>query len=795
MRHLYVGTFLIAFAGLALEITLARVLSVLTWYHLAFFAIATALLGMTAGATSVYLLPDRFTPAHLPRRLAQACLAFALTLPPAAALLFVLPLRLTPSLMSLFALLLATVACALPFYWAGIAVTAVLTRLPLPIGRLYAADLTGAALGSLFVLGGLELIDAPSLLLVIAAVGAAAGAVLAGPGDAVRRWRRGAWLAAALLAVAAVGNTQTTAGLRPFVVKGEMVPLEGTLYEKWNSFSRIAVLRGTVAPPWYWGPSPLAPQEPIVQYEMNIDGEAGTSVRRYQSAEDAAHLRYDVTNFAYYLRPSGGALIIGVGGGRDVQAALWFGHERVVGVDVNPIFIDLLNDQFADFAGLAANPAVTLVVDEARSYASRSDEQFAVIQMALIDTWAATGAGAYSLTENKLYTVEAWQQFLARLTDDGLFTVSRWHNPRNLGETGRLVSLAVAALQAAGVERPADHLALVTAREISTLIVSKVPLTAADRARIAAEAAALQFTVAVLPGTTPDHPDLAAIVGADSAESLHQIAPDSPYNYAPPTDEQPYFFNMLRPTRLGAVLSDDVRGVIGGNLVATVTLVVLIAILALLAVVTVILPLAWQRRRRADAAPLLWPAALYFSLIGGGFMLVEIALIQRLSIVLSHPVYALGVLLFTIIASSGLGSALSDRLPLSRRPWAFVYPLVVVAAVLLVNAALRATMGGLLVAPMAQRIAAVVALIFPLGVLLGLFFPTGMRLARAAHPAADAQTPWFWALNGIFGVLCSAVAVFISIYHAVSTNFVIGAACYAALVLCNARLLRAASAD
>ena len=177
--------------------------------------------------------------------------------------------------------------------------------------------------------------------------------------------------------------------------------------------------------------------EPSTQYYMNIDGAAGTSLRRFNQREDIEHLFYDVTSIAYYLRPTGKACIIGVGGGRDIQCALLFGHDQVVGIELNPIFIDLLKTRFRDFAGIN-RPGVRLVVDEARSYLSRSTESFDLLQMSLTDTWAATGTGAYSLSENTVYTVEAWKVFLSRLSESGIFTVSRWHSEKELGETGRV---------------------------------------------------------------------------------------------------------------------------------------------------------------------------------------------------------------------------------------------------------------------------------------------------------------------------------------------------------------------
>ena len=156
-------------------------------------------------------------------------------------------------------------------------------------------------------------------------------------------------------------------------------------------------------------------------------------------------------------------------------------------------------------------------------------------------------------------------------------------------------------------------------------------------------------------------------------------------------------------------------------------------------------------------------------------MLTEIALIQRLTVLLSHPIYALGILLFTIIASSGLGSLLSDRLPLTRRPWIYIYPLATAALIVGVRFLLSALLAGMVTAGTELKIVAAVAVVFPLGLMMGMFFPTGMRLSKSICPL---DTPWYWALNGIFSVLCSAVAVFISIYGAISLNFYLAAALY-----------------
>jgi hypothetical protein len=483
--------------------------------------------------------------------------------------------------------------------------------------------------------------------------------------------------------------------------------------------------------------------------------------------------------------------VIGVGAGRDVQSAILFGHERITGIEVNPVFIDLIENEFREFVGIADRDEVTLVVDEARSYLSRTDEKFSIIQMSLIDTWAATGAGAFSLSENALYTVEAWEMIFDRLSDDGIFTVSRWHDPANIGETGRLLSLAIASLLRIGVADPPQHIALVTTDRISTLMIRRSPFDAADLDTLAAVCADLGYRIEQVPGTLPEDPQLREIAAARSLADLSAASAGKDLNYEPPTDENPYFFNMVKLNKLKYVLTPR-PGVVRGNVIATLSLLALLAALLVVTVLTIVVPLALRRRFGIDqeaGARTLWSGALYFSLIGAAFMFLEIALIQRLTIFLGHPVYALGILLFTLIASTGVGSLLSERLPLTHLPWLFVYPIITSAAVIILRFALGVVISGLIAEAILVRIIVSILLIFPMGMLMGLFFPTGMRLARAVCAGA---TPWYWALNGILGVLCSALAVLFSIFVGISLNFYIAAVCYAVVIVSLFALKRAA---
>jgi hypothetical protein len=403
--------------------------------------------------------------------------------------------------------------------------------------------------------------------------------------------------------------------------------------------------------------------------------------------------------------------------------------------------------------------------------------------MSLIDTFAATGAGAFSLSENTLYTTEAWRIFLSRLNEEGIFTLSRWYSPEHVGETGRGISLAVAALLESGNIDPSKHIAMVTSGRISTLLLSKRPLTSQDIAILKKTCSDLQFDLAIIPGTPPANEVLKSIVSARSLGELNAAVKKWPLNYKPPTDENPYFFNMLRLNHLAPILWLS-PGLGRGNIIATFTLLGLILCLFLLTIATIIVPLKlrtrFEKSDRQEKA-VLWSGAAYFSLIGAGFMFAEIALIQRLSVFLGHPVYALGILLFSMIASAGIGSLLSERLPLIRAPWVFLYPLVISFFIIAIRFILPFLGRNMVSSTMVLKILASISVIIPLGLLLGMAFPTGMRLVKSAR---GAETPWYWAMNGIFSVLCAALAVFVSIYFSISTSFYVASVCYIMLLVC-----------
>lgn len=791
----YLGIFLVTAATLILQIVETRILSVVSWYHVAFLVVGLAMFGITAGAVRVYTDAERFSADNLYRELAYN--SHALGILTAAALIVQMAVPIVgwrEPVANFAAWFLVSVTVALPFYFSGVVVSLALTRSPFPIGRVYAVDLVGASLGCLATLGLLNLVDAPSAILWAGALASAGGLVFARAApDGAPTGRRASLPSRtvfAALVVLAAFNSLSDGFIRPLFVKGRIeIDAGRPVFSEWNSFSRVSVLREEIKPAHLWGPAPTYKGEDwvIAQRRYQIDAVASTSAYYLQGDYGkAGFLDYDVTGLAYYLPRIERVAVIGVGAGRDLVTARRFGASDVTGIEINPILVRLLlsEEGFADYVGLRDDPAVRIVTDEARSWFARAEGSYDLIQMSLIDTWAATGAGAFTLTEHGLYTVEAWRIFLDHLTPDGVLTLSRHFWPENLVETGRLVSLAIAAGFDMGFDDPKRHIFVAGSEGVASLILSRSPLEGERLAALKGAAQRLGHKILLTPDETSDSAVLSSMVASRSLGALHEAVRGLPVDLFPPLDDRPFFFNQLRlSTALGVILGlvdtadfEIFPGVLSGNLEATKTLLLFLVLASVCVVATIVLPLR-SALREVDGR-VAGAGTAYFALIGFGFMMVEIGLLQKFSIFLGHPAYGLSIVLFSIILFTGVGSALSDRLVLTPRRFA-VWSVLVAAYI----AALALASPPLLLAadsaPLVARALLCVALIAPAGILMGFGFPTGMRLIAAVDRR---PTPWFWGVNGAMGVLGSIVAVIVSMAWGISVTMTVGALCYLALV-------------
>jgi hypothetical protein len=797
-RTVYAGLFLVTLATIMYEIALTRIFSVTMWYHFAFVAISVAMFGMTVGALIVYLRPDRFPVERTDRSLGLSALLFGVAIVLSLVTQLAVPFAAGMSLLGMYIVVFTYLIVAVPFVFSGICVTLALTRFPRQLPTLYGVDLLGAAAGCVLVILALDVTDGPTTVVATSLIACAAAAVFLTTTGGV--WLRGAALVAtivlaAFVAVNSLRIVEQASLLRVEWVKGTYEPRP--LFEKWNSFSRVSVVGDPTqrVTPIGWGlSSTYRSERGVHQLGILIDAAAGTALTGFDGRlEDVEHLKYDITNAPHWLRQNARVLVVGVGGGRDVLSALVFEQREVVGVEINGAILDIVNGHFGSFTGhLDRDRRVTFVNDEARSYIARQDQRFDILQISLIDTWAATGAGAFVLSEHSLYTTEAWALFLDRLTPRGLLSVSRFYFDPRPDEMYRVTSLAVAALNRRGVSRPREHMMIVrhaTGADgrraplgVATLLVSPTPLSARDVEVVERVAGRLQFDVVL----SPRHAATPAFEAITGGRDLPAFYARFPVNIAPPTDDSPFFFHTLRLKDVfdGALW----RAGLGGdasNVQAVWVLGVLLLTVIGLTALGIIVPLVLTTDRRALTGTT--PLFVFFAGIGFGFMLVEVSQMQRLIVFLGHPTYGLSVVLFAMLASSGLGSLVMGRL---RGLRAAVPLAALVTALAVFGAATPWAIRSFEASTTPVRIAIAIGLLLPIGFLMGMAFPLGMRAATMRAPVL---APWLWGINGATSVCASVVAVAISLHWGIAASFWAGVACYvvAAVSLVAVGTLRA----
>ncbi len=754
-RRLAFAVGCVAAAMLLVELFVTRLFSVLFFYHFSFFAISLVMSGLVIGGIAAARWDaHRADDAVFDRRMATLAWVFAATTLAAVwlAVVVLTPGRdLSPSLgrVALYALIFLPGLVA-----AGAFLASAFARREEWIGSLYASDLIAAAVACAAAVFLMRTVQGPTVFLCPVLLAAGAGLALSvGPGAMLHRIASGA--------VAVVAIAMLVAGL---VTGGRFLRLRSDtgaipIFERWNEHSRIQAFD--------WQDKGRF---------LVIDKTAATFMKEVRPEPDGTPPRSDPswTWGAQYIVYSLGrqvddVAIIGVGGGGDLLPALANGAAHVDGYELNGILAGLLERDFRDYNAIATRPEVRLVHDEARVGISRSGKQYDVIQASLIDTWAATASGGFVLSENGLYTREGWRTFLSHLSDRGVLTMSRWYLPDAPAETERLVALAAAGIQDAGIADPRAHIMLVgsgrdnrvvafTSSEIATMatiLVSKTPFTPDEIARIRARCDAEGMELLAAPGATSPDPTIDRLLDPASRQAAIDA---SPYNISPPSDLQPYFFLQVRPSDL-VNLSRNKFGSVTEITFNGVRVVMILGACALVLVFAVALLTAFGLPGTATAgarrSAYRW-MTLYFLGIGFGYILVQLSLHQRLIIVLGHPTFALSVVLFAMLLGTGIGSAVSSRLFPSGRPSRAGLAILATLVVLWLALPLVSSLEH--VGSMALRLGIAGLLIGAVGLALGLAFPLG---ARAVSRTGEWAVQKMWAVNGAASIAGSVIAAFV----------------------------------
>lgn len=793
------GMLLTSWTVLVLQIAITRIMSVSVTYHSAFMVLAIVMLGLAASAISVFVRLNGPAPVGLDSVSGAAQRAsIAIALAVVAYLTFV-----SISLGAWYQPIQIIITAAIfygGFYQCGYVVAYLLSHYARDVSRLYWYDLLGAALGCLIIVPLLNQMSAITLAFLCAVSMALVSLLIANSLGKTKQAIGSLAIAVALSAVALVNHWQPerfrfglfTTAYQRFLV-----------WEKWNSLAKVSVYQevptieaalGKDATPeqrnqWQsgWGMSPKYTGDYPNYRWIELDSGAGTQIigRDTPAGRDPKFLQWDVTAAAYWLRPGApdDVFIIGGGGGRDMLTAQTFGTKRVHVVELNPVVVEAVNQQFGDFAGKPYSDAnVVLDIAEARSTLSRNQQKYDVIQMSMIDTFAASVSGSLVLAENTLYTAEAFDLYWSRLKPDGLLSVSRWYNTHQYGELGRVMSLMGQAMLKAGIEKPEDHVAVVLNRgylatAVITCVMKRSPFNADDRKRLVDLCDKMNFQILWPAAASADKAEAIDIAGV-LRQKPEAMASDE-FDLAAPTDDRPFFFNTRLPFQswITAIRTgDSSRGswstfILGGTLLFVIVASAGEIIRPLRAFRSTLAPetLAQFQRTR-------W-LMLYFTGIGCGFMFIELALIQRFITFLGHPTYSITVVLFTLLLFSGVGSMLTDRVRGEWVRWFWILPSLGIQGMLLAAAFL---LPPILVQTHGQsdavRIALSIAFVAPFATCLGMMYPSGVRLLDRA--GLIALVPWMWGCNGVAAVLSSVIGMWVAMEMGYTAVLLLGMISY-----------------
>ncbi len=735
LRRIYFGIFILSFSLLLFELTLIRIYS------------------------ATHLMPQRFSFDNIGIWAGRWSAAYAVSIILALWIVFRIPVNayFAPNQVA-WKLTVIYILSAVPFYFAGLVISGLFAALPQRIGGLYAWDLIGAGLGAVMMLLLMNYAGGESAGIYIAATGFVASALLSDK----KRWKLPIILSVIALIL---GITNPSVGwLRILYTKGQ--PLKGLdiRYNRWNSFSRIMAIpfRPGTETAYTWAPSPNYPLPIMPHFSIMIDDGASTPVLPFDGKDltPIEYVKYDLTALGHRLHGYGETLVIGSGGGRDVLVGLMLGAKRVDAVDINPLIFDAMNGPLAPFNGnLFRHPKVKGIVAEGRAFARRHPGSYDLLQVAMIDTWAATVAGAYSLSENTLYTVEAFEDYLNALKPGGILTFTRFflYPPR---QALRLVSIFLETADRMGIENPENCILVARFESLATLLFKREPFTEAEINKFKADLDDLGFDLIYAPDERPDKV-FRTLIEIDDRTKFYRMYP---FDITPADDNCPFFFNMLKMKDFLRVF--ELREGQKFNYYATYTLIVVLIISILATLLVLILPVLLKGGATIKFSGR-WGLLLYFISLGLAYIMIEIALLQRFVLLLEHPAYAASGVVAGLLVSSGLGSMVWGRTdPVSRRRLLQIAFAFIGLALLFQVIFGSLVIHGLIHLSIFLKVLVAIVMIVPMGFAMGIPLPAGISVAGGRGSSTVA---WCWALNGAASVVASSLAVALAMAYGFAT--------------------------
>jgi hypothetical protein len=776
MRRLLLATLFVSAAAIAYELLLMRTLSIVQWHHFAYMIISVALLGYGASGTFIALVRR-----PLEARFETAFAASALLFSVAAIVCFAIGQLIPFNALEIvwnpgqFGWLCALyLVYFVPFFFAATCVGLALTCRPDSTARIYFADLFGAGLGAALIIAVLFILQPQQSVLFVLILPFVASIVVAPPTRAHRVLgaAQAGWLLVLLL-----GSPHTWLELHISEYKpmSQVLRVVNTrvLETRSSPLGLVTVVASPTVPFRHAPGLSMATRHiPSEQIAVFTDGDGMSALTRFDGRMDSVAYLADLpAALPYALADQPDVLLLGTGAGSDVLSALYHDAKSIDAIELNPQITQLVAKTYADFAGqIYDDPRVNLYADEARGFAVRSRRQYDLVQIGLLDSFGASGTGVQSLNESYVYTIEALIDYLERTRPGGLVAITRWLKlpPR---DSLKIAATAIEALRRMGVESPGAHLAVMRSWATSTLLIRNGKFTEDEIAALRSFARTRSFDMAWYPGMPREEANrfnvldspwlydgISELLGDDAASFSQRYK----FNIDPATDDRPYFYRFFKWRTLPEVLSLSRTG--GAGLIEWGYLVLVATLFqaGIIGLLMIVAPLLFSKRT--------WPRSVsnrmgaYFLLLGFAFMFIEIAFIQKFILFLSHPLYAVAVILSGFLVFAGIGSSLSEVLRRQLRGYGIAPATVAVTAI----GTLALAYVGVLPILFEQlagpgdigRIALSLALIAPLAVAMGMPFPLGLASLADTAPGF---VPWAWGLNGLASVAGAVLATLLAI--------------------------------
>ncbi|SEN16489.1 SAM-dependent methyltransferase [Nitrosomonas marina] len=772
---------LLSSAILGYEILLMRLFSIIQWHHFAYMIISLALLGFGASGTFISIFQGSFS-----KKFSHVFLINIMLFVLSSISCFLLaqsipfnpdeilwdhwqPLR----LLGIYLLL------ALPFFFAANAIALALTCFHWRIASLYAFDLMGAGLGSLGIVLLLFVATPLQALFIIGCIGL--GALVLAAWELGFQQRNTVYTVSLMIGITIIiMHHNSELRLSPYKELVQMQRIQGTeiISEHSSPLGLLSIVQNDIIPLRHApGLSLNAKTEPPEQIGVFTDGGGLTAITRETgNPADYAYLDQTTSAAPYHLAQLDKVLILGAGGGSSILQARYHHAQQIDAVELNPQLIRLMHEDYAEFTGhLLSGDTVQLYQGEARGFISETQKHYDLIEIALLDSFAASSAGLYALNESYLYTVESLQDMLKRLQPDGYLAITRWIKlpPR---DNLKLLATAVDALVNSGAMNPGNQLVFLRSWQTGTLLIKNRPFTFEEIEALKTFCNARSFDLDWYPGITPNETNqfnqLAesyffqaanAIISNERKDFFER------YKFAlePATDDRPYFFHFFKWSVLTEIISLRNSGGLplleGGYLVLIATLSQALVASTIL----ILLPLFFLKKTIMTASPVTTAISrnrviIYFSAIGLAFLFIEIAFIQKFILFLHHPLYAVAIILTAFLMFAGLGSGFSQRLIQSGLYQSAITLAVIGIVVLgfLYMAFLQSIFSTYQSLTMLHKIILTVSLVAPLAFLMGMPFP--LALAKLGDIAPE-MIPWAWGINGCASVVSAVLATLLAI--------------------------------